>query len=95
MLLSDAPRQTINGLTLYAVFLGSNKNADTGKMDEDWWDLTKYLKGKSFSTQALTLTTMFTVTIFVGSAIFLLVAALCYIPLLMKIRGNLKACRPF
>ncbi|KAH8830743.1 hypothetical protein DL96DRAFT_1707542 [Flagelloscypha sp. PMI_526] len=67
LLLSDAPRQTINILTLYAVYFNS-----------------------SLSTSALTITTVFTVTIFIGSMLLLVAACLCYIPLLMHIRGNLK-----
>ncbi|KAF8192477.1 hypothetical protein BJ912DRAFT_1094915 [Pholiota molesta] len=64
LLLADAPRQTINALTLYA--------------------------GNSLSTSALTVSSLFTVLVCAGSLLLLLVAGLCYIPLLLHIRGNLK-----
>jgi len=84
LLLADAPRQTINALTLYAVYLVKK---DPKK---DWWDVTQYFKGNSISTSALTITSFFTVVVCAGSLLLLLVAALCYIPLLIHIRGNLK-----
>jgi hypothetical protein len=84
LLLADGPRQTINGLTLYAVWLLRHGNVG------DWYDLRKYLAGNSFSTTALTLTALFTVVVFLGSLLLLIIAAICYIPLLIHIRGNLK-----
>lgn len=42
------------------------------------------------STSALTVTSFFTVAVFAGSLLLLIVAAICYIPLLLHIRGNLK-----
>jgi len=84
LLLADGPRQTINALTLYAIFV-AHKN-DPG----DWWDVQRYFKGNSLSTSALTVTTCFTVAVFVGSLLLLIVAGICYVPLLMHIRGNLK-----
>ncbi|KAK7470767.1 Potassium transporter [Stygiomarasmius scandens] len=84
LLLADGPRQTINALTLYAIFVAHKK--DPG----DWWDVQKYFKGNSLSTSALTVTTCFTVAVFAGSLLLLIVAGICYVPLLMHIRGNLK-----
>ncbi|KAF7313716.1 hypothetical protein HMN09_00528600 [Mycena chlorophos] len=82
VLLADGPRQTINALTLYAVWLAKHKQAG--------WDIRGYFTGNSTSTSLLTVTTTFTVAIFIGSLLLLLVAGICYIPLLCYIRGNLK-----
>ncbi|KAF5333410.1 hypothetical protein D9611_002178 [Ephemerocybe angulata] len=84
LLLADGPRQTINGMTLYGIWLLRHKNA------ENWYDLSVYFAGNSFSTTAITITAAFTVTVFAGSFLLLCVAAICYIPLLCHIRGNLK-----
>ncbi|KAF4619268.1 hypothetical protein D9613_005145 [Agrocybe pediades] len=84
LLLADSPRQTINALTLYAVYLVKKDNKG------NWYDIPKYFKGNSLSTSALTVSTLFTVVICAGSLLLLLVAAICYIPLLLHIRGNLK-----
>ena len=84
LVLADTPRQTINALTLYAVWLIKKKGP------EPWYDVSKYFKGNSLSTSALTVTTLFTVLVCAGSLLFLLVAAICYVPLLFHIRGNLK-----
>jgi len=83
VLLADAPRQTINALTLYAIYTAH-------KTEGNWYDVGKYFDGNSLSTSALTVTTFFTVAVFAGSLILLIVAGLCYIPLLIHIRGNLK-----
>ncbi|KAF8812333.1 hypothetical protein BYT27DRAFT_7239845 [Phlegmacium glaucopus] len=83
LVLADAPRQTINALTLYAIWL-------IKKGPEPWYDISKYFKGNSLSTSALTVTTFFTVVVCAGSLLLLLVAAICYVPLLCHIRGNLK-----
>lgn len=83
LLLADGPRQTINALTLYAIYL-SKKSAGP------WYDVSKYFANNSLSTSALTVTTFFTVVIFGGSLLILIAAALCYVPLLCHIRGNLK-----
>jgi hypothetical protein len=84
LLLADLPRQTINALTLYAVWLVKHKNPG------NWYDLSKYFAGNSLSTSALTVSSLFTVLVCAGSLLLLLVAGLCYIPLLLHIRGNLK-----
>lgn len=84
LLLADAPRQTINALTLYAVWLVKHKSPG------NWYDLRKYFAGNSLSTSALTVTTFFTVTVCAGSLLVLVIAGICYIPLLLHIRGNLK-----
>ncbi|KAJ3837866.1 hypothetical protein F5878DRAFT_584345 [Lentinula raphanica] len=83
VLLADGPRQTINGLTLYAIYLAH-------KDEGHWYDVSKYFEGNSLSTSALTVTTFFTVVVFAGSLLLLIVAGICYIPLLAHIRGNLK-----
>ncbi|KAJ6629100.1 hypothetical protein B0H10DRAFT_1987864 [Mycena sp. CBHHK59/15] len=82
VLLADGPRQAINALTLYAVWLTKHKNAG--------WDISKYFTGNTISTSLLTVTTFFTVVVFAGSLGLLIVAGICYIPLLCYIRGNLK-----
>ena len=86
LLLADGPRQTINALTLYSIYLAK-------KNDGSWYDVAKYFRGNSLSTSALTATTFFTFVIFVGSALLLIIAGICYIPLLCYIQGNLKVCR--
>jgi hypothetical protein len=84
VLLSDGPRQSINALTLYAVYQSKKNNAG------EWFDLTKYFRGNTIIASALTLSTLLTVLIFAGSLLLLIAAALLYIPLLCHIRGNLK-----
>ena len=84
LLLSDAPRQTINALTLYSIYLAK-------RADGPWYDVTKYFKGNNnFSTTALTVSTFFTFIIFAGSLLLLIAAGIFYIPLLCYIQGNLK-----
>jgi len=82
ILLADGPRQSINALTLYSIYLSK-------KDDGDFWDLSKYTKGDLVTT-GLIISTLFTVLVFAGSLILLIVAGICYIPLLCYIRGNLK-----
>jgi len=84
VLLSDGPRQSINALTLYAVYLSKKNNKG------EWYDVTKYFRGNTVIASALTLSTLFTVLIFAGSLLLLIAAALLYIPLLCHIQGNLK-----
>lgn len=83
LLLSDGPRQTINALTLYSIYLAKN---DKGA----WYDVSKYFAGNSLSTSALTVSTFFTFVIFAGSLLLLIMAGIFYIPLLCYIQGNLK-----
>jgi len=83
VLLADGPRQTINALTLYAIWLTKHNKGP-------WYDVTKYFSGNTLSTSALTMSTFFTVVVFAGSLGLLIVAGICYIPLLCHIRGNLK-----
>ncbi|TFK76020.1 hypothetical protein BDN72DRAFT_809920 [Pluteus cervinus] len=85
LLLADGPRQTINALTLYAIYV-----VKSSQQPGNWYDVSRYFAGSSFSTAALTVTTFFTVAVFAGSLLLLIVAAICYIPLLCHIRGNLK-----
>ncbi|KAH7887846.1 hypothetical protein F5I97DRAFT_1863289 [Phlebopus sp. FC_14] len=83
LLLSDAPRQTINALTLYSIYLAKKDNGA-------WYDVSKYFAGNSVSTSALTVSTFFTFVIFAGSLFLLILAGIFYIPLLCYIQGNLK-----
>ncbi|KAG9317577.1 hypothetical protein JVU11DRAFT_1785 [Chiua virens] len=83
LLLSDGPRQTINALTLYSIYLAKKGNGP-------WYDVSKYFTGNSLSISALTVSTFFTFVIFAGSLLLLTVAGICYIPLLCYIQGNLK-----
>jgi len=84
VILADGPRQAINALTLYAFFLVKE---DKGA----WYDISKYFEGNdSVVTSALTVSTFFTVVIFAGSLILLIIAGVCYVPLLCHIQGNLK-----
>jgi hypothetical protein len=82
-MLADGPRQTINALTLWSIYLSK-------KSQGNWYDISKYFEGNALSVSALTVTTFFTVVVFIGSLLLLMVAAICYIPLLCYIRGNLK-----
>lgn len=91
VLLADGPRQTINALTLYAVYLSHTDDRDSNNQVRPWYDVAKYFDlNNSLSTSALTVTTFFTVVVFAGSLLLLIVAGICYIPLLIHIRGNLK-----
>ncbi|KAG6837536.1 hypothetical protein H0H93_007717 [Arthromyces matolae] len=85
VLLADAPRQTINALTLYAIYLVKKDNPG------HWYDISKWFaNNKSTSTSLLTVTTFLTVLVFAGSLLLLIIAGICYIPLLCHIQGNLK-----
>lgn len=79
LLLADAPRQVINGLTLYS--FGKAVNFTT--------NLSAYYEGSVIKAGIL-VTMIFTVVVWLGSAILLLIAAVLYIPLLCYIQGNLK-----
>ncbi|OCB91548.1 hypothetical protein A7U60_g1174 [Sanghuangporus baumii] len=83
LLLADGPRQTINALTLYSFYL--SQKDQPGSV----WDLSRYTNG-SIITGALIFSTATTVLIFAGSALLLIAAGVCYVPLLCHIRGNLK-----
>jgi len=81
---ADGPRQVINALTLFAIYLARKDDGSP------WYNLKKYFKGNNLITSALTISTLFTVVIFAGSLLLLIIAALCYVPLLCYIKGNLK-----
>ena len=85
LLLADAPRQIINALTLWAIYL-SKRERNPGP----WWDIRRYFAGSDLSAQALMVTTSLTVVVFAGSMLILIMAGVCYVPLLCYIRGNLK-----
>jgi Fungal potassium channel len=52
-------------------------------------DIGQYFAG-SFVRKGIILTMFFTVVIFTGSAVLLIIAAVMYVPLLCYIKGNLK-----
>ncbi|KAI5476019.1 hypothetical protein MNV49_000491 [Pseudohyphozyma bogoriensis] len=79
LLLADAPRQVINGITLYSF----------GKAKDWTTDFSDYTGG-SIYTAGVIITMIFSVVVWVGSAILLLIAAAMYVPLLCYIQGNLK-----
>lgn len=83
IILAEGPRQAINALTLYAFYLARHDNGP-------WYDFGKYFAGNTLITTALTISTGFTVLVFALSLIMLIVAGICYIPLLCYIQGNLK-----
>lgn len=81
LVLADGPRQSINCLTLYSFWLVNN-----GSISQ----ITDYFSGQSAVTKMLLLSILFTVVIFLGSLLVLVIAAICYVPLLCYIQGNLK-----
>lgn len=83
LIFAEGPRQSINALTLYALYLSKE---DKGA----WYDVDKYFSGNSYITIALTISTAFTTLIFALSLIMLIAAGICYVPLLCYIQGNLK-----
>jgi hypothetical protein len=70
LLLSDGPRQAINGCTLYSFAYANNFQTH---------DLAAYWDG-SITTLLLLLAMMATVALFVCSLLLLIGAAICYIP---------------
>ena len=81
---ADGPRQVINALTLFAIYLAKKNDATP------WFNFKKYFIGNNLITTALTISTLFTVLIFAGSMLLLIIAGICYVPLLCYIKGNLK-----
>jgi len=81
---ADGPRQVINALTLFAIYLAKKDDKSP------WYNLKKYFVGNNLITTALTMSTAFTVVIFAGSLLLLIIAGICYVPLLCYIKGNLK-----
>lgn len=81
LLLADGPRQSINALTLYSFWVANGKGWPT--------NIRKYTDG-SFITTVLLFTIVFTVVVFLVSLVILVIAGICYIPLLIYIQGNLK-----
>ncbi|PWN26518.1 hypothetical protein BDZ90DRAFT_241690 [Jaminaea rosea] len=79
LVVADGPRQVINALTLYGLI-------EVNKFSTNIYD---YYGGSIF-TAIMLLTMIFTVVIFAGSAILLLIASIMYLPLLCYIKGNLK-----
>ncbi|KZT66012.1 vacuole protein [Daedalea quercina L-15889] len=83
VIFAEGPRQSINALTLYALYLSR-------KGDGEWYDISKYFSGNNYITIAITISTAFTTFIFALSLLMLVIAGICYIPLLTYIQGNLK-----
>jgi hypothetical protein len=81
---ADGPRQVINALTLFAIYMAKRNDRTP------WFDFKKYFIGNTLITTALTISTLFTVLIFAGSMLLLIIAGICYVPLLCYIKGNLK-----
>ncbi|EFP83260.2 uncharacterized protein PGTG_09213 [Puccinia graminis f. sp. tritici CRL 75-36-700-3] len=79
LLLADAPRQVINGITLYSFARSVGFTTDISK----WYD-------GSFAKASVLISMAFTVTIWIGSFVLLMAAAFLYVPLLCYIQGNLK-----
>lgn len=79
LLVADGPRQVVNFFTLYG--LGSFANWSTNPYD--------YYEGNIF-TGIMILSMLFTVAVFAGSFILLMLAGIAYVPLLCYIKGNLK-----
>ncbi|SPO22430.1 uncharacterized protein UTRI_01108 [Ustilago trichophora] len=79
LLVADGPRQVINFFTLFG--LGSFAKWSTNPYD--------YYEG-NIMTGIMILSMLFTVAVFAGSLILLILAAIAYIPLLCYIKGNLK-----
>lgn len=80
LIAADGPRQSINALTLYS-FAYAN--------DFQTHDLPAYWDN-SIITLLLLLSMIATVLIWLISMFLLVIAAVCYIPLLCYIQGNLK-----
>lgn len=81
---ADGPRQVINALNLYATYLAKRNH------QAPWFDPKQYFANNNLITTALTISTLFTVVIFAGSMLLLIIAGICYVPLLCYIKGNLK-----
>ncbi|WVQ98312.1 hypothetical protein IAU59_005435 [Kwoniella sp. CBS 9459] len=80
LLLADGPRQSINALILYSFAYANGFQTDDIPA---YWD-------NSAVTAMLLFSMIFTVLIFAGSLLLLIIAAVCYVPLLCYIQGNLK-----
>ncbi|KAM0750459.1 hypothetical protein T439DRAFT_277175, partial [Meredithblackwellia eburnea MCA 4105] len=79
LLLADAPRQVINGLTLYSFGASVDWTTDVSVYIDD-----------SVARAVVIFTMLFSVIVWVGSALLLLIAAIIYVPLLCYVQGNLK-----
>ncbi|OCF44796.1 hypothetical protein I317_01285 [Kwoniella heveanensis CBS 569] len=80
LLLADGPRQSINALILYSFAYANGFQTDDIPA---YWD-------NSAVTAMLLFAMITTVLIFAGSLLLLIIAAVCYVPLLCYIQGNLK-----
>ena len=83
-LLADGPRQSVNAYILYNILTAYDWNPT--KLPEYWNDGSD----KSVITALLLFAMMITVLIFLIGLAQIIVAAVCYIPLLFYIQGNLK-----
>lgn len=84
LLLTEAPRQVINIVTLIALA------PKWVQMKEGTLTLHNAALGKSILQQIMTVTMAFSVAIFIISFGLVCVTALMYVPLLCHIQGNLK-----
>ena len=96
LLLADGPRQSINGLILFAFALASKLWFAASDLlsshlagDFQTSNLSAYYNGSPI-TAMLLLAMLATVLIFAGSLILLAIAAVFYVPFLCYIQGNLK-----
>jgi hypothetical protein len=88
LILAEGPRQAINALTLYSFYL--TKSQTPG----NWYDISRYFDmSRGLIPNAMMCTMVLTVLIFAGSLLLLIAAGVCYVPLLLYIRGNLKVRR--
>ena len=81
LIFSDGPRQAINALTLYSFWI-----VNQGSLQK----MENYFGVQTLTTKILLISILFTTVVFFGSLLLLIIAALCYIPLLCYIQGNLK-----
>ncbi|KAG8942134.1 hypothetical protein FRC03_003616 [Tulasnella sp. 419] len=83
LLLADGPRQNINTITLYSYWIANGHRNPFKKLSVDY-------NGKDYLTAILLVAMVFTVVVFLGSLLLLIIVGILYIPLLCHIRGNLK-----
>ncbi|KAI9592304.1 hypothetical protein BDF19DRAFT_346225, partial [Syncephalis fuscata] len=79
-LLAEAPRQVVNGISLFSVYIGK-KGFDIKKF---------YENGETAQARIMFGLMTFTFCVWAISALLLAFAAILYVPLLCQIRGNLK-----
>ncbi|KAG8950802.1 hypothetical protein FRC03_012731 [Tulasnella sp. 419] len=83
LLLDDGPRQNINTITSYSYWSANGHRNPSEK-------LSVHYNGKDYVTAILLVAMVFTVVVFLGSLLLIIIAGILYVPLLCYIRGNLK-----